>query len=346
MTTLHIITVLGQDAYYVGEIVSEKENWLCIKAIDENDRFSGIHIFRKDCIQILPTGASINYYNALDKANALKTLLPQTDLNSEFFSWRWGSINELFQIILEKEIYVSLELTNGEYYSGKIIGVTPTDLRMQELSYLKLEKQAITLPIKKIVSISVTEFSNYLAKKWNEETSNFLYRQNLVNIYLDYYDDTRENLIIGEIIQENNEKILLGAIDELGILDSLTVIEKQFIRQINSQNLKYENFIVYESKKNGYFDLYQLLSSPIEILDFSTIIKGMQINQIVSVNDYYYDNQNIGFLKQKLDNKFKLQNFDDYQLGNESEFEYEDLVSVDLASSQIKNYNLWFNEQR
>lgn len=132
MTTLHIITVLGQDAYYVGEIVSEKENWLCSKAIDENDRFSGIHIFRKDCIQILSTGASINYYNALD----IKTLLPQTDLNSEFFSWRWDLINELFQIILEKEMYVSLELPNGEYYSGKIIGVTFTDLKIQELSYI------------------------------------------------------------------------------------------------------------------------------------------------------------------------------------------------------------------
>ncbi len=346
MTTLHIITVSGQDVYYIGEIVSEKENWLCIKAIDENDRFSGIHIFRRDCIQILSTGASINYYNALDKANALKTLLPQTDLNSEFFSWRWDLINELFQIILEKEIYVSLELTNGEYYSGKIIYVTPTDLRMQELSYLKLEKQAITLPIKNIISISVTEFPNYLAKKWNEETNNFLYHQNLVNIYLDYYDDTRENLIIGEIIQENNEKILLGAIDELGILDSLTVIEKRFIRQINSQNLKYENFIVYESKKNGYFDLYQLLSTTVEILDFSTIIKGMQINQVLSVNDYYFDNQNVGILKKANNRNFKIQNFDNYQLGNESEFEYRDLVSVDLASSQIKNYNLWFNKQR
>ncbi|WP_242367970.1 hypothetical protein [Lactobacillus intestinalis] len=319
---------------------------MCIKAIDENDRFSGIHIFRRDCIQILSTGASINYYNALDKANALKTLLPQTDLNSEFFSWRWDLINELFQIILEKEIYVSLELTNGEYYSGKIIYVTPTDLRMQELSYLKLEKQAITLPIKNIISISVTEFPNYLAKKWNEETNNFLYHQNLVNIYLDYYDDTRENLIIGEIIQENNEKILLGAIDELGILDSLTVIEKRFIRQINSQNLKYENFIVYESKKNGYFDLYQLLSTTVEILDFSTIIKGMQINQVLSVNDYYFDNQNVGILKKANNRNFKIQNFDNYQLGNESEFEYRDLVSVDLASSQIKNYNLWFNKQR
>ncbi|WP_157055103.1 hypothetical protein [Lactobacillus intestinalis] len=319
---------------------------MCIKAIDENDRFSGIHIFRRDCIQILSTGASINYYNALDKANALKTLLPQTDLNSEFFSWRWDLINELFQIILEKEIYVSLELTNGEYYSGKIIYVTPTDLRMQELSYLKLEKQAITLPIKNIVSISVTEFPNYLAKKWNEETNNFLYHQNLVNIYLDYYDDTRENLIIGEIIQENNEKILLGAIDGLGILDSLTVIEKRFIRQINSQNLKYENFIVYESKKNGYFDLYQLLSTTVEILDFSTIIKGMQINQVFSVNGYYFDNQNVGILKKANNRNFKIQNFDNYQLGNESEFEYQDLVSVDLVSSQIKNYNLWFNKQR
>lgn len=168
----------------------------------------------------------------------------------------------------------------------------------------------------------------------------------MVNIYLDYYDDTRENLIIGEIIQENNEKILLGAIDELGILDSLTVIEKRFIRQINSQNLKYENFIVYESKKNGYFDLYQLLSTTVEILDFSTIIKGMQINQVLSVNDYYFDNQNVGILKKANNRNFKIQNFDNYQLGNESEFEYRDLVSVDLASSQIKNYNLWFNKQR
>ncbi len=93
-------------------------------------------------------------------------------------------------------------------------------------------------------------------------------------------------------------------------------------------------------------DIYQLLSTTVEILDFSTIIKGMQINQVLSVNDYYFDNQNVGILKKANNRNFKIQNFDDYQLGNESEFEYQDLVSVDLASSQIKNYNLWFNGQR
>ena len=72
----------------------------------------------------------------------------------------------------------------------------------------------------------------------------------------------------------------------------------------------------------------------------------MQINQVLSVNDYYFDNQNVGILKKANNRNFKIQNFDDYQLGNESEFEYQDLVSVDLASSQIKNYNLWFNGQR
>ncbi len=81
------------------------------------------------------------------------------------------------------------------------------------------------------------------------------------------------------------------------------------------------------------------------LLQFA-IIKGMQINQVLSVNDYYFDNQNVGILKKANNRNFKIQNFDDYQLGNESEFEYQDLVSVDLASSQIKNYNLWFNGQR
>lgn len=325
------------DDFYVGELLAEKDEYYVVKTISSGDYLGGIEVLRKDQVEIQSHTQELAYFQELVARNAIPTIKLQESLNTKFLSLDWKNLAELF---VQWKSYIGVETLNGEYSLGLIKNVNNMSIILDDTN-ANLEKEILFENIKEL---SPTSLDNYLVEKWDEGQWK-VKDENLVEIILNYYNDDRTNSsLVGKIISETDDTILLQVIDDIGVLDSITLIQKKYIEIISKKNIEFENFIFNFSKKNDYFNIHRLNVLP--NLNIKNFIGSQKLNQIVSVNDYYYDNQNIGFLKQKLDNKFKLQNFDDYQLGNESEFEYEDLVSVDLASSQIKNYNLWFNEQR
>lgn len=325
------------DDFYVGELLAEKDEYYVVKTISSGDYLGGIEVLRKDQVEIQSHTPELAYFQELVARNAIPTIKLQESLNTKFLSLDWKNLAELF---VQWKSYIGVETLNGEYSLGLIKNVNNISMTLDDTN-TNLEKEILFENIKEL---SPTSLDNYLVEKWDEGQWK-VKDENLVEIILNYHNDDRANSsLVGKIISETDDTILLQVIDDIGVLDSITLIQKKYIEIISKNNIEFENFIFNFSKKNDYFNIHRLNVLP--NLNIKNFIGSQKLNQIVSVNDYYYDNQNIGFLKQKLGNKFKLQNFDDYQLGNESEFEYQDLVSVDLASSQIKNYNLWFNEQR
>lgn len=99
------------------------------------------------------------------------------------------------------------------------------------------------------------------------------------------------------------------------------------------------NFLVQWQKNNGSFDPDRLersvklrdeIQSPAEIID------NWPEDQIVKISDsiYHYPDR-LGLIEDRSDSGFDLKIVTEYGLGDTSDHDYSDLISVDLAGSEM-----------
>lgn len=329
------------DDFYIGRIIKQTPKWTVFEGIDEDYNIGSISFFANPKISFPQNNNDLSFYELLLQKNQIKDPFNQIKKNQEVLSWEWDSLDKLLKIIKEKMLIVDIETEIG-FFSGVIIDVKNKNLVLRLLDFDFSYSDLIeNIALSKIVSISINFTMSEYINKWQNISQWFNRKSNLVEIYFDYdVEERRDNFLLGKIITESTNALLVEVITEQGMLNSYTLLNKKWIRQIKENEVGFYDYLIDQNKKLNIFNQNHLTIANCKFKDLAieAAIKEIELGQIIIVNDIFYNNQNIGVLKKKNDYSFILQNFDNYKLTYNDTFRYEDIASIDLVSKDQTYY--------
>ena len=273
------------------------------------------------------------------KENKIKDPFQQDERNRKFLSWKWTNLVELFNIINKQNVIVDIE-TQDDIYSGKVIDVNDSFIELHELDNdFRLSTSCIKVSLQEIFTISLNFAMSDYINQW-QKVSLESSKSELVEIYFDYENENRkESFLLGRIIEEEANSLLVETITEDGLLDSYTLVNKKWVSDIRENSIKFYDYLIEKNKNNGTFNQNGLKVSN-DALTIRDAIQNFHLGQIITVNNIAYTSQNIGILKKKNQYGFTIQNFDNYRLAHDDTFNYDSIASVDLDSNDYYFYKV------
>lgn len=273
------------------------------------------------------------------KENKIKDPFQQDERNRKFLSWKWTNLVELFNIINKQNVIVDIE-TQDDFYSGKVISINDSVLELRELDRnFRLSTSYVKVNLQEILIISLNFAMSDCINEWqklNFKSS----KSELVEIYFDYENENRkESFLLGRIIEEEANSLLVEAITEEGMLDAYILVNKKWVSDIRENTVRFYDYLIEKNKNNGTFNQNGLKVSN-DALTIRDAIQNVSLGQIITVNNIAYTGQNIGILKGKNKYGFTIQNFDNYKLVHEDIFNYDSIASVDLDSNDNYYYKV------
>lgn len=244
-----------QDSYFLGNIIEETSNYLILEAVDENGYLGGSYFIKKSAISKVETESDeieemkdkISDPFNLKKKNEelLKKYLAQQDIGK----------------LCQKNSLIYLETAN-ENYHGKVKSINSKEVILTELDYEKqLSDVNIGLDEIQVVSFNLLE-DRLLDEFLNSET--FVKNADLVEIYLTNHSlSEQDEFLVGKIIKENKDYIVIEFLNDLGQLDSILAIKTSVIKKIIKEDnyLNYLEFLKQWQKKNQSYDLKEIRKS-------------------------------------------------------------------------------------
>ncbi|CAI2698535.1 hypothetical protein AKUA1404_14890 [Apilactobacillus kunkeei] len=181
------------------------------------------------------------------------------------------------------------------------------------------------------------------------------------NDVLEIYSKSRDNFefedfILGIIVAEKGDYLLVETIDDSGLLDSYTLLLKSDISKISSDT-NYTNVFTHyvnSNKKNDIYDPFELRKEMDSIIDknlddiIQTFLSNRKVISLCTIVDeefhkgniIAYDNNHI-----VLDEKRYQQTFDSEVQDKNNLIKLDTITAFDLVSKENKLYEEYLNNQ-
>ena len=335
------ITVVDANSYYIGRIITQHHGWITFESVDQGGNLGGIVFIKEDQVaKIEDDTPNLRYY----MITQVKDSFNLEQLNKTVLAWDFTNLHDLLINVADAQPFTTFEVNTGATYTGLITQLDQQEVRILERNELTLEHYATVIPLDDIVCVDTNAidnrlFTQYLRQSQKQEFTNDL---DMVEIYFDYtFDDQYGSFGIGKVLKDDDDNLVFESINELGQVESIAVIARSHITHIteDSERLLFFNFLVQWQKNNGSFDPDRLersvklrdeIQSPAEIID------NWPEDQIVKISDsiYHYPDR-LGLIEDRSDSGFDLKIVTEYGLGDTSVHDYSDLISVDLAGSEM-----------
>lgn len=329
------------DDFYIGHIFKQTPQWTALEAIDNYNNLGGIEIFSNSEISFPLNENDLKFYNLLRENSKIKDPFNQRIENKAIISWNWANLTDLLTLVKGQKLIIDIE-TRDDFFSGRVENIDNKNVQLRELNSDFLLTNLISkINIEDIVSLSINAaMSNYI-NDWQKVSPNFSPESELVEIYFEYeVKDRQDNFLLGNVICESEKTLLVESINEEGMLDSYTLVNKKWIKQIKENKIRFYDYLIAQNKDKKVFNQNDLQVNKTNFSSIKDTIKFLTINSIITVDNIAYTNSNIGILKRVADNCFTIQNFDNYQLTYEDNFNYSNIASVDLASNDQYYYQV------
>lgn len=333
----------NSEQYYIGSIKSKFDQWLIIQTIDEEGNLGGLEVIDNEQFELVDKAKEIDFYKRLIGKESFKDIFHLSTLNKSFLKHNFQNMIDVLNYFCQSKMIITVTLNSKLEFSGQIINVGNNQIIMKRrTSSFELSELPVIVDITKIISIAVNDEANIIFQKWLK--INQIPNNDICAFYPAYYGDDRfTNYLAGKILAQNNNYFLIQAIDDIGQLNAITVIAKGYIAHVSEENdeLDYLTFAVNEQKKNNSFDSLELManidSTIIQNKDMKQIILDYPDDKLIAVDDVNFDGQDIGYLSKKGDKSFTMQVINGYSADRSIQFNYEDIVSIDLNNFEIKN---------
>lgn len=332
------ITFIDANSYYIGHITARRQGWIVLETIDQSGNRGGIAFIKENQIaKIEDNTAVLNYF----ASTGIKDPFHMKQMNQIIKQMTFTDSHELLLNLVRDQPLITFEVDTGMTYTGLVTLIDQDEVRILEKSDTELEHFATVIPLKDIVCIDVNSIDNYLFVHYLKQREEFN-RLNLVEIYFDYtFDDQFGNFAVGRVLKYDENNILLESLNELGQVESIAVISRQHVAHVTeeSERLNYFNYLVDWQQKNHSFDpdnLERSINLHGEIKSIAEVIQEWPEDRVIKISDsiYHYPDR-LGLIQDCNDESFDLKILTEYNLSETSDHNYEDLISVDLAGSDM-----------
>lgn len=335
------ITVVDANSYYIGRIIARHHGWIVFESVDQGGNLGGIVFIKGDQVaKIEDDTPNLRYY----AITQIRDPFNLSKMNKPVLDWDFTNLHDLLINVADAQPFTTFEVNTGVTYTGLITQLDQNEVRILERNELTLEHYATVIPLADIVCVDTNAidnllFTQYLKQLHQREFTNDL---DLVEIYFDYtFDDQYGSFAIGKVLKYDDDNLILESINELGQVESIAVIARSHVTHIteDSERLNFFNFLVQWQKRNGSFDpdkLERSVKLRDEIKSPAEIIEDWPDDRVVKISDsiYHYPDR-LGLIEDRSDSGFDLKIITEYGLGDVSDHDYNDLISVDLAGSEM-----------
>lgn len=332
------ITFIDATSYYVGQIVAQHNGWITLESIDQDGNHGGVAFIKKDQVAKIEDNTPTLHYYSLAK---IRDPFHMKQLNAGVLNWDFTSIYDLLLNAADSQPFITLETKTGVNYTGLIMQLDKDEIRILEKNDQTLEQYATVIPLEDIVCIDVNSIDNRLFTHYLRQHKNYDNDLGLSEIYFDYtFDDQFGSFAIGKVLKYDDENVVLESLNDLGQVESIALIARSHIAHVTetSERLNYFNYLVDWQKNNGSFDPDHLERSVNlhEIKSLAEVIEDWPENKVIKISDsiYHYPDR-LGFISSYDDTGFDLKIATEYVADDVSDHEYEDLISIDLAGSEM-----------
>lgn len=333
------ITFIDASSYYIGKIIAKKHGWLTLESVDQDGNLGGIVFIKEDQIAKIENETPMLHYFAITN---IKDPFHMKQSNQSVLNWDFTNLYDLLVNITDAHPFITVEVNNGTTYTGVITQLDKNEVRILERNGNMLDQYPTVIPLKDIVCLDANSIDNYLFLQYLKRKGNYNNKLELVEIYFNYtFDDQFGNFAIGKILKYDEENLILESLNELGQVESIAVISRKHISHITeeSDRLNYFNYLIKWQKKNNSFDpdyLEHSINLSGEIKSSAEIIEEWPHDRVIKICDsiYHYPDR-LGLVVDRNTESFDLRILTEYNLGDISDHEYDDLISVDLAGSDM-----------
>lgn len=333
------ITFIDANSYYIGQVASQHHGWIVLESVDQDGNRGGIVFIRANQVAKIENDTPTLHYYA---TTAIRDPFKMQRLNRSVLDWDFTDIHDLLINVADAHPLVTFEVNNGQNYTGVITQLNQEEVRILERNETTLEHFATVIPLKDIVCIDVSSIDDRLFVGYLKQRKEYRNDLNLVELYFDYtFDDQFGSFAIGKVLKYDDDNLLLESLNELGQVESIAIIARNHIIHTGdeSERLKYFNYLVEWQKKNNSFDPDHLersvniagtIPSPAEVIEDWPLDRAVKISDAI----YHYPDR-VGLIADRTESSFDLKILSEYDMGETSDHDYEDLISVDLAGSEM-----------
>lgn len=334
------ITFIDANSYYVGKIIADNHGWLSVETIDQDGNYGGIAFIKKDQIAKIENDTPTLRYYAISE---IKDPFHMKKLKKSVLNWDFTDIYDLMINVADAQPFITFEVNSGTNYTGLVTQLDKNEVRILEKNEITLETYATVIPLKDIVCVDTNGMDNQLFLHYLKERAHYSNDLGLVEVYFDYtFDDQFGSFAIGKVLKYDDENFILESLNELGQVESIAAIARNHVVHVTeeSERLKYFNYLVEQQKNNGSFDpdhLERSINLNDDLPSLAEIIEDWPQDRVIKISDsiYHYPDR-LGLIENCSDEGFDLRIMSEYDLGETSDHNYEDLISVDLAGSDMK----------
>ena len=333
------ITFIDANSYYIGRIIERHHNWLILESVDQDGNWGGLVFIRENQIAKIEDNTPVlQYYAATD----IRDPFHMKQLNTSVLDWDFTNIYDLLLNASDEHPFITVEVNTGVTYTGLITQLDKDEVRILEKNETILEHYATVIPLADIVCIDINSIDNRLFVQYLKQNKNYDNDLELAEIYFDYtFDDQFGSFAIGKVLKYDDENLILESLNELGQVELIAVISRNHIVHISedSEKINYFNYLVKWQKKNNSFDpdhLERSINLRGEIKSPTEVIENWPDDRVVKISDsiYHYPDR-LGLVTERTEEGFDLKILTEYNLGDISDHNYDDLISVDLVSSDM-----------
>lgn len=321
------------DHFYLGKKLVSNPQWSIFVTTDDSGYYTNIHLFKTSAIKEAKDSPESEFYNFQKQNNNLLDPFDLKKKANKLTNLKWTTLAELLSQIKTINPIISLTSQNDVTYTGQIMSVNDTHIVLKEIDEnYQLNEFPLLVDLNEISAISFNSVEHNILNAWLTAENNKS-NQDLVEVHLDYQDDDRfESFYIGKIIKQNDNYLLLAALNDLGQLDGIYLIDKKHVVHLTtvSQQLDYFQFAMNYHLQNNTFNLRDL-KTDFELNAFTEYLKS---NQLTAIDNVKFDQPNIGLVKEIKDNTISFQNIEDYTVASTSQMILlDDIGSIELTSN-------------
>lgn len=333
------ITFIDATSYYVGKIIARQHGWITLESVDQDGNRGGVVFIKEDQIAKIEDNTPTLNYCALTN---ITDPFHMKQLNVKVLNWDFTNIYDLLLNAADSQPFITFETKNGVNYTGLITQLDKDEVRILEKNGQTLEQYATVIPLADIVCIDINSIDNRLFIHYLKQNKDYNNKLELAEIYFDYtFDDQFGSFAIGKIVKYDDENLILESLNDLGQVESIAIIARTHIVHIaeESERLNYFNYLVDWQKQNDSFDpdhLEHSVNLQGDIKSIPEVIENWQEDKVIKISDsiYHYPDR-LGLISSYNGDGFDLKITTEYAMDDISDHEYEDVISIDLAGSEM-----------
>ncbi|QNQ82676.1 hypothetical protein FP435_01545 [Lactobacillus sp. PV037] len=250
MSVVEIHLKKDHSSYFFGNSLIETPDYLALQSVDENGYLGGIYFIKKSAISAVKTNS--------DEIEDLKNkIIDPFSLkkNSEELLKEFLTQQDIKKLCQENSL-IYLE-TADENYHGKVKSINSKEITLTELDY---ENHQLTVLLDEVQVFGFKLLEDKLLDEYlNSETS--IENSDLVEIDLKNQSPIEQNeFLVGKIIREDEDTIIIESLNDLGQLESVTAIKTSVIEKIVKKDdyLNYIEFLKQWQENNQSYDLKKI----------------------------------------------------------------------------------------